>query len=342
MEQKRKLGAVLVTGGAGYIGSVVTKLFVAQGRRVVVLDALVHGRPTERVRGVTFIRGDVGDRTLVRRLLARHQINGIIHCAGLISVTDSTKRPKHYERHNVHKTRTLLRTAFRAGVRNIVFLSSAAVYGKPREIPITENSPLKPISPYGKNKLAIERELFARAQQGLRYATLRCFNVAGAHENVVEYHVPEQHLIPIVVRSVRAETPIALFGLDHPTPDGTALRDYVHVYDVAQACVAFYARLERGAHRGAPRTLTDYAYNVGLGRGYSVERVIQTIEKRMSKKALRHPRPKRGGEPPVLIASVRKLRRTGWRPKYRTLGAIVASLFRSIRATRRSARGTSA
>jgi UDP-glucose-4-epimerase GalE len=328
-------GAVLVTGGAGYVGSHAARALAAAGRRVVVLDDLSAGREAF-VRWGPFVRGDVADEALVERSCRAHGVSGCLHLAGRISVEESVRDPAGYFRANVAATEALARALGRAGVRRLVFSSSAAVYGDPERVPIPEDHPRRPVSPYGESKARAEDAL---ASSGLDVVSLRYFNAAGAARGagIGEAHDPETHLVPLALAAAEGGRPLVVFGEDWPTPDGTCLRDYVHVEDLADAHVLALARLERGLGGGT--------WNLGAGEGRSVREVLAAAGRAAGREVPARSGPRRAGDPAVLVADVARARRDlGWAPARSSLERIVADAwaFRTSSASAASAapRGT--
>jgi len=291
--------SVLVTGGAGYIGSHVVHRLRAAGRQPVVIDSLVTGHRDAVPSEVPFLHADVADRAKVGEFIERHAVRAVLHFAALSQVGESVAAPRRYFQGNTVATLSLLESVLDAGVPAFVLSSTAAVYGIPERTPIPESHPTRPINPYGETKLSIERCLAAYHQAyGLRYAALRYFNAAGAEPSagLGERHEPESHLIPLVLRVALGTRPdVTLFGDDYDTPDGTCVRDYIHVCDLADAHVAALDHLERGGASGP--------FNLGTGRGYSVNEVVLA-----ARRVTGHPipvvyGPRRPGDPPILVAS---------------------------------------
>jgi UDP-glucose-4-epimerase GalE len=308
------VSAVLVTGGAGFVGSATAAALACAGRRVVVLDDLSTGF-REFVRWGPLVLGDVGDRALVARVLREHGVTAVLHFAAKILVGESLGEPALYDRWNRGKTTTLIETAVAADVRAFVFSSSASVYGNPREVPVREEHPRRPVNPYGESKRACEDVLFA---SGLPAVALRYFNAAGGlpADGVGERHDPETHLIPLALRAARTGVPLTLHGADYDTPDGTCIRDYVHVADLADAHVAALERLERGAEGGA--------WNLGSGQGRSVREVLAAVERTLGRPVPVAVGPRRTGDPPRLVAAPeRALDDLGWRARRSDLDRIV-------------------
>lgn len=299
--------AILVTGGAGYIGGVTAERLKAKGEHVVVLDDLSRGHRASVGKDVPFYQGRVGDRALVARVVAEHKIEACIHFAALAYVGESVAEPARYFQNNVEQGIAFMGALLGAGIRRIVFSSTCATYGEPEKIPISEMSPQWPTNPYGWSKLMMERVLasYDRAY-GLRFMSLRYFNAAGATEIRGEHHEPESHLVPNVLAVALGEIPeVPVFGTDYPTPDGTAIRDYVHVIDLAEAHIRSLEYLRAGGK-------SDFI-NLGTGQGYSVLEVIEA-----ARKVTGHPIPtrfadRRPGDPAKLVAEATKARQVlGW------------------------------
>ena len=312
---------LLVTGGAGYVGSVVTAELLAAGHRVVVYDNLSRGQRAAIPAGADFVQGDIEDRQLLGNTLKNSGAEGVLHFAALIEAGESMKVPERYFRNNSAAALTLLEAILENGVKKFIFSSTAAVYGNPVNVPIQECDPLCPTNAYGESKLLVERMLeWMNRIHGLRYASLRYFNAAGAAPGRGEAHKPESHLIPQVLRVALGQRDnIAIFGTDYPTPDGTCVRDYVHVLDLASAHVA------------ALHALSEHdrlIYNLGSGRGFSVRQVVE-----VSRIVTGHPipvveSPRRPGDSAVLVASSAKIQNElGWNPRYRDIEQIVASAW---------------
>jgi UDP-glucose-4-epimerase GalE len=323
-------GAVLVTGGAGYVGSHVARALAAAGRRVVVLDDLSAGSEAF-VRWGPLVRGDVLDGALVASTCAAHGVVAAVHLAGRISVEESVRDPEGYFRSNVVATRALAEALAAAGVRRVVFSSSAAVYGDPERVPIPEDHPRRPVSPYGESKARAEDALEA---SGLEVALLRYFNAAGAAPGagIGEAHEPETHLVPLALAAAAGGRPLVVFGDDWPTPDGTCLRDYVHVEDLAAAHVLALARLEAGGGGGT--------WNLGGGEGRSVLEVVAAAARATGREVPTRVGPRRAGDAAVLVADVARARRDlGWRPGRSALDRVVADAWAFHRARFEPARG---
>ena len=316
-------GAILVTGGAGYIGSHTAKALRRSGRSVVIFDNLSAGHK-EAALGAPVIEGDIRDVEAVRRAIRESGATAVMHFAALLNIPDSVLDPSSYYRNNVAGTLATLEAMTAEGCRQFVFSSTCAVYGEPTEIPIAETHPTAPINPYGQTKLAIEQALphFERAY-GIRSIRLRYFNAAGADPEgeLGEDHTPEVHAIPRAFDATLGGPLFEIFGDDYPTPDGTCLRDYVHVTDLADAHVRALQRLERG---GASAT-----YNVGTEQPSSVRDVLAAVERTSGKSVPHRVAPRRVGDPAVLYAVAARIRNElGWVPRCSTLDAIVADAWR--------------
>jgi UDP-glucose 4-epimerase len=312
---------VLVTGGAGYIGSVVADQLLARGHAVVVLDDLSTGHRQAVPAGATFVQAGIGDRAAVAALFARHPVDAIVHMAAVAVVAESVANPEKYRTINVAAAQVLLDAAVAAGVRRFVFSSSCTVYGHPSAVPIPEDAPVAPMSPYGETKLAFERLLATyAARHGLSSVSLRYFNAAGATERHGEDHDPESHLIPNVLAVALGKRPaVDVFGTDYATPDGTAVRDYIHVDDLADAHVRALDIPPDGA----------IAVNLGTGRGSSVRQVVDAARRITGHAIPATARPRRPGDPPELVAAVQRADTVlGWRPRRSDLEEILASAWR--------------
>jgi UDP-glucose 4-epimerase len=314
---------ILVTGGAGYIGSVVVDQLLERGFKVVVLDDLSAGHRQAVPRGASFVQGGVGNRELVASLLEREGIEAIIHLAAFALVPESVAQPQKYVTNNVTAARVLLEAAARAKIRRFVFSSSCAVYGHPAAIPITEDSPLKPVNPYGETKRDFELLLAeVGPKQGMRVVSLRYFNASGATERLGEDHDPETHLIPnVLAAALGKRAALEVYGTDYPTADGTAVRDYVHVTDIADAHLrALDVALDGGA---------AVAVNLGTGAGRSVREVVEAARRVTGRAVPTIERPRRPGDPPELVAAVgRAATVLGWRASHSSLDEILRSAWR--------------
>ncbi len=313
---------VLVTGGAGYVGSVSVERLLEAGHEVTVLDSLVTGHGSAVAAGAERVVGSIGDRSVVGPLLRRRGIEAVLHCAARSLVGESVREPELYERENVVGGRALIDELAAAGVDRFVFSSTAAVYGMPADLPITEATPTRPINPYGSTKLAMEGSLrMAASEAGLRAVSLRYFNVAGASLANGEVHDPETHLIPNLLRAVETQAPVTLFGIDYPTPDGTAIRDYVHVLDLADAHLAAL-ELTGSAAPGFE------VVNLGSGSGFSVRHVLEVAESVVGRPVPHVVGPRRDGDPPILVAANDRAREVlGWEPRRGTLAEMIGSAW---------------
>jgi UDP-glucose 4-epimerase len=321
---------VLVTGGAGYIGSVVVSQLVEAGHDVVVYDNLSKGHRESVPQSALLVVGDVGDRAKLDATFAEHRPEAVMHFAAWIEAGESMREPAKFFRNNTANALTLLETVLAHGVRRFVFSSTAALYGDPVSTPIREEDRLLPTNAYGESKLLVEQMLawFHRIH-GLSYASLRYFNAAGATETLGERHSPETHLIPIILQVANGErSHISVFGEDYPTPDGTCVRDYIHVSDLASAHLLAVQRLY------AVEEPTRLIYNLGNGHGFSVKEVIEC-----ARKVTGHAIPtvfeaRRAGDPAILVAGSEKARtELGWKPKHAELGEIIGSAWRYLRSS---------
>jgi UDP-glucose 4-epimerase len=316
---------VLVTGGAGYVGAVSVEALRDAGHVPVVLDDLSTGHRTAVPDGVAFHAGSYADGHRVGALLADERIEVILHCAARSLVGESMAEPARYYRDNVVGGLALLEAARASGVRRFVLSSTAAVYGLPDVTPIDEDAPLRPINPYGETKRALESALvwYGRAY-GLRSVSLRYFNVAGASETVGEVHRPETHLIPNVLLAAAGGAPLTLFGDDYPTPDGTPIRDYIHVADLAAAHLAALAATAEGDRRSDEPLVC----NLGTAAGFSVREVLAAAESVVGRPIPHTVGPRRSGDPPVLVASAARAADVlGWRPNASTLAEMIGSAW---------------
>jgi UDP-glucose 4-epimerase len=316
---------ILVTGGAGYVGAVSVDALVAAGHDVVVLDDLSTGHRGAVSDGARLELGSYGDGAAVRELLTSAGIEAILHCAARSLVGESGADPARYYRDNVAGGVALLEAARLAGVRRIVFSSTAAVYGVPDGSPIPEDAPTRPINTYGETKRTFEAAMAAYAVYGLRSASLRYFNVAGATAARGEVHDPETHLIPNILRAVDGSgAPLTLFGDDYPTQDGTCIRDYIHVADLADA----HLRALDATSPDDERTAAPLVCNLGSGGGFSVREVLAAAERVVGRPIPHTIGPRREGDPDVLIASnARAAEVLGWRPERSSLDEMIASAW---------------
>lgn len=314
--------AILITGGAGYIGSVTTELLRGRGETIVVLDNLSRGYRDAVASDIPFYEGDVGDRELVQRIVRDHGIDACVHFAALAYVGESVAQPALYYENNVAQGILLLSTLVETGVRRFVFSSTCATYGEPQRIPISEEHPQLPANPYGWSKLFIERVMTdCDRGYGLRFVALRYFNAAGATRERGERHDPETHLIPLVLQTAQGKTShVTVFGNDYPTKDGTCVRDYIHVSDLAGA----HALALDYLRAGNPST----AINLGNGHGYSVLEVIESARSVTGREIPVEMQGRRAGDPSHLVADATKARDVlGWQPQHPDLAAIIGSAW---------------
>jgi UDP-glucose 4-epimerase len=317
---------ILVTGGAGYVGSVSVERLVAAGHDVVVLDDLSTGHDWADLGGARLTVGSYGDGTVMARILADHGIEAVLHCAARSLVGESMADPARYYRDNVAGGIALLEAMRGAGVVRLVISSTAAVYGSPETTPIPEDAPLRPINPYGETKRTIETAArWYGSAYGLRSVSLRYFNVAGASARNGEVHRPETHLIPNVLTALAGDgAPLTLFGQDYPTPDGTPIRDYIHVEDLADAHLAALLATDPAD----ARTNEALVCNLGSGRGFSVREVLAAAEAVVGRPVPLTVGPRRAGDPPVLIAAIDRARDIlGWTPSRSSLEAMIGSAW---------------
>lgn len=311
----------LVVGGAGYIGGVCVEKMIDRGDEVVILDNLKTGHKENVHPKATFYLGDKGDGALMDKIFSEHQIDTVLDFAGLIQVGESVKEPGKYFQNNLGQGVDLLDSMMRNGVNKIVFSSTAAVFGNPKVVPIGEDSEKDPINPYGESKYFFEKVIKRYAQAyGLKYTIFRYFNACGATTQSKELHAQESHLIPLIFQAAKGERPnIAVFGTDYDTPDGTCIRDYVHVSDLIDAHLLAIQKMEISPAN---------EYNLGNGSGYSVNEVISAVEKVSGKKVPVVLGDRREGDPARLVASSEKARtELGWVPKYPEIEQIIKSAW---------------
>lgn len=311
---------LLVTGGAGYIGSIVAQQLVERGDEVTVLDSLERGHRQALPPHAGFIEADLRDADQVARALADGGFEGVLHFAALALVKESVEHPERYYRTNVTGTLNLLDAMRAAGVGRLVFSSTAATYGDPERVPIDEDEPATPVNAYGASKLAVDRMIADECRaHGLGAASLRYFNVAGAHGELGEDHDPETHLIPNVLRAAAGDVAhVSMFGTDYPTEDGSAVRDYIHIDDLGEAHMLALDRIVGGRHE---------IYNLGSGTGYSVLQVIDAARTVTGREIAVHEEDRRPGDPPRLVAAIAKAQQgLGWKPR-RTLEQMVADAW---------------
>ncbi|MBS7812937.1 UDP-glucose 4-epimerase GalE [Roseococcus pinisoli] len=312
----------LVSGGAGYVGSHVVLALLDAGHEVVVVDDLSTGHREAVPAGATFIHANLAERKRLDEVFAAWKFDAVFHLAALSLVGESMQQPLRYCRENLSNSLNLAEAAAQSGCLRFVFSSTAAVFGVPKSTPIPEEAPTTPVNPYGLSKLMIEQALaWAESAHGLHSAALRYFNAAGADPlgRAGEDHTPETHLIPRAILATLGHLPpLHVFGTDYDTPDGTAIRDYVHVADLAAAHIAVLPRLEQGSVR----------YNIGNGAGHSVREVMTAVERVSGRKVPHENGPRRAGDPPSLVASSARLRaETGWTPKHAALEDIVRTAW---------------
>jgi UDP-glucose 4-epimerase len=316
---------LLVTGGAGYVGSVVASQLIEAGHETVVLDNLTKGHRAAVPDGTRLVAGDLLDQSFVRETLAEG-FDGVLHFAALSLVAESVEQPERYYRNNVGGTLNLLEAMSEAGVSRLVFSSTAAVYGEPEEVPIPETATTVPTNPYGASKLAVDGLIgdVSRAR-GLAATSLRYFNVAGASGRFGEDHHPETHLIPLVLHAAAGtRDSVRLFGTDYPTRDGTAIRDYIHIEDLGRAHLMALEAALPGEHR---------VYNLGNGAGFSVLEVVEAARRVTGRRIAAVEAPRRAGDPPALVASSDKIRKElGWKPEKPELEAMIFDAWAWMRA----------
>jgi UDP-glucose 4-epimerase len=313
---------VLVTGGAGYIGSVVTEQLIGDGHEVVVYDNLSKGHREAVVAGAELVHASLSDADVLQQTLSHRRIEAVIHMAASSLVGESVEQPNKYYQNNVIAGLALLEAMLASDVKRLVFSSTAAVYGEPEAQPIEESALTNPTNPYGETKLAFEHAMkwFDGAYE-LRYASLRYFNAAGATANCGEDHDPESHIIPITLQAAAGKrSHVEIYGEDYPTPDGTCVRDYIHVIDLARAHIQALEALSEGSR----------IYNLGCGgAGYSVRDVIETAQRVTGKEIPTRFGPRRPGDPAILVASSDRIKRElGWQPQFQDLGLIIESAWR--------------
>ncbi|MDN2501601.1 UDP-glucose 4-epimerase GalE [Nocardia nova] len=310
---------LLVTGGAGYVGGVCAQVLVQDGHEVVVVDDLSTGNAEGVPAGAKFVDGDIA--TIGVELIESESFDGVLHFAAQSLVGESVQQPEKYWYGNVVKTLALLEAIRRTQTPRLVFSSTAAVYGEPEQVPILESAPTRPTNPYGASKLAIDHAITSYAvAHGLAATSLRYFNVAGAYGGLGENRVVETHLIPLILQTALGHRDsISVFGTDYPTPDGTAVRDYIHIRDLARAHVLALAQSRPGEHR---------IFNLGSGTGFSVREVISACERVVGRPIPAVDAPRRAGDPAVLIASSAKaIDELGWQPEHNDLDEIVSDAW---------------
>ena len=313
--------SILVTGAAGYIGSVCSEVLISRGMSVIALDSLLEGHRGAVPPGATFCQVDLADRAQLEAVFTKHKVDAVMHFAAEALVAKSVREPSIFYATNVASGVNLLDAVTRHGVKKFIFSSTAATYGEPEIVPIPEDHPKAPINPYGKSKLTFEQILVDyKLYTGLKYVTLRYFNAAGASSTCGENHRVETHLIPRVLDAAAGSLPhVDVFGTDYPTPDGTCVRDYIHVLDIADSHVRALEEIDR---------VTGEAFNVGNSRGFSILEVIDAAERITGRKIPRKLGPRRPGDPAVLVASKEKLKRVlGWEASHSSLEEIIQSAW---------------
>jgi UDP-glucose 4-epimerase len=313
---------ILVTGGAGYIGGTLTRLLLSAGHAVTVYDNLCHSKRLAVAENATFVNGDIADRALLEKTLSQGRFDGVMHFAALIEAGESMKVPEIYFQNNTAATLALLEAMLATGHDRLVFSSTAAVYGEPESTPILEDAKLQPTNPYGESKLLVEQMLrWMNVSHGLKYASLRYFNVAGAIEGYGEAHEPESHLIPLILDvALGRRANIKVFGRDYPTKDGTCVRDYIHVRDLAGAHLLALSALSEARGR--------LIYNIGNAQGFTVLEVIDSVRRVTGRPIAIEEHNRRPGDPAVLVASSEKIKsELGWKPQFEELDQIIASAW---------------
>lgn len=314
--------AVLVTGGAGYIGSVAVDDLIARGETVAVLDNLSRGHRESVSDGAVFFEGDIGDTELIRRIAAEIDITSVMHFSAFAYVGESVERPDLYYQNNVVQTIKLLEALNKIGVKQFVFSSTCATYGEPQYVPIDESHDQLPTNPYGRTKLMIEQVLKDYDSAfGMKHVALRYFNACGATDTRREMHDPETHLIPLVLDAAAGKRPhILVFGGDYPTPDGTAIRDYIHVSDISKAHILALRHLENGG--------VSEQINLGNGKGFSVLEVVEAARRVTGKSIEVKIQPRRAGDPSRLVANAAKAHAVlGWKPEHINLESMIESAW---------------
>ena len=313
---------ILIAGGAGYIGGTVARILLSQGHAITVFDNLCHSRLSAVAENATFIEGDIANRPLIEGTLREGRFDGVMNFAALIEAGESMKRPEIYFRNNTAATLTLLEAMLATGHDRLVFSSTAACYGEPVETPILEDAKLQPTNPYGESKLLVEHMLrWMNLIYWFKYASLRYFNVAGAIDGYGEAHEPESHLIPLILDvALGKRSNIKIFGRDYPTKDGTCIRDYIHVRDLAEAHLLALAALSD--------TKSRLIYNIGNGQGFSVLEVVESVRRVTGRPIPVEECERRPGDPAVLVAGSAKIKaELGWTPRFAELDQIVASAW---------------
>ena len=315
--------AILVTGGAGYIGSATVEDLHKKGEKVVVLDNLVYGHRQSVAEGIPFYEGEIGDQALVERIVREHSVEACIHFSAFAYVGESVTEPQKYYENNFVQTLRLLDVLIKTGAKKFIFSSTCATYGEPQYVPIDENHPQNPVNPYGWSKFMVERALadYDKAYK-LKFVALRYFNACGASERCGEHHDPETHLIPLILFAAQGKRDsISIFGEDYPTPDGTAIRDYIHIADLSQAHLLALDYLRGGGN--------SEFINLGNGGGYSVKEVIDAARRVTGKPIEAVLAPRRAGDPSRLVANASKARDVlGWNPQFPEIEKIIESAWK--------------
>lgn len=314
--------AILVTGGAGYIGSVAVEDLRKQNESVVVLDNLAYGHRQAIDSSVAFYEGDIGDESLVKAILSEYEIEACMHFSAFAYVGESVEKPQIYYKNNFVQTLKLLDVLIENDIKKFIFSSTCATYGEPQYVPIDEKHPQFPTSPYGWSKFMVERALADYdAAYNLKYVALRYFNACGASETCGEDHNPETHLIPLVLFAAQGKRDsISIFGDDYPTPDGTAIRDYIHISDLSQAHLLAFEYLRKGGD-------SEFV-NLGNGSGYSVKEVVEAARRITGEKIEAKIAPRRAGDPSRLVADAKKAREVlGWNPQFPEIERIIESAW---------------
>ncbi|MEP7074248.1 MAG: UDP-glucose 4-epimerase GalE [Acidobacteriota bacterium] len=315
--------AILVTGGAGYIGSVAVEDLRTNDEKVVVIDNLIYGHREAVASDIPFYIGNIGDKHMIARICSEHEIEACMHFSAYAYVGESVEDPGKYFENNFVQTLHLLEALMQNDVRKFIFSSTCATYGDPQYIPIDEKHPQQPVNPYGWSKFMVERALEAYdTAYGLKFVALRYFNACGATEKCGEHHDPETHLIPLVLFAAQGRVPnVSIFGDDYPTPDGTAVRDYIHVSDLAQAHLLALEHLRSGRR--------SEFINLGNGSGFSVREVIEAARRLTDKPIEANIAPRRPGDPPQLVGDSAKAREVlGWKPQFPELERIIESAWK--------------
>lgn len=314
--------AILVTGGAGYIGSVAVEDLREKGEQTVVIDNLVYGHRNAVDSSIPFYEGEIGDKDLIRKILSEHEIEACMHFSAYAYVGESVEQPRKYYENNFVQTLNLLDVLIENDVKKFIFSSTCATYGEPQYVPIDENHPQNPVNPYGMTKFMVERVLQDYdAAYGLKFVSLRYFNACGASGNCGEDHDPETHLIPLVLFAAQGKREsISIFGDDYPTKDGTAIRDYIHISDLSQAHLLALEHLRKGGD--------SEFINLGNGTGFSVKEVVEAARKVTGKEIKAEIAPRRAGDPSRLVADAKKAREIlGWKPQFPEIEKIIESAW---------------